>query len=403
MSAFHPHPELAVSPVRSVRFGIWAPHRGNWVSDPRDGPARAPFALARDVVLSAERSGFDTVLFAQHTINPQDPGADVLEAWTAAAAAAALTSRIEIIAAIKPRLYHPAVLAKMALGIEDISQGRFALNVVSAWYKPELERSGIGFPEHDERYAYSSEWLSVVKALMGGEALTHAGHSFKLDALELHPSSAYRARPYIYTGGESRAGRQLASDHADCWLINGRPVEDMRPMIEDLRARPRVGAPLRFGTTGFALVRDTEALAQQELAHWLAVQEGQRDAFRMQAGQVDPEASTIHYVKQYENGRLIGANGGTIPGFVGSYDQVADRIAAFHRIGVDTFLLSFFPMIAEQERFAAEVIPRVRDRLTSGGHAPVCDDAPGARHANGESAKPVRPVEPVASVEPLRA
>jgi alkanesulfonate monooxygenase len=352
-----------------LRFGIWAPHRGHWVIDPAKQAASAPFALARDVVLSAERSGFHTALFAQHTINPQDPAADILEAWTASAAAAALTSRIEIIAAIKPRLYHPAVLAKMALGIEDISAGRFALNVVSAWFKPELERTGIGFPAHDERYAYTAEWLAIVKALMSGESLTHQGQSFALDELELHPQSTSRRRPTIYTGGESEPGRQLAVDHADCWLVNGRPPEDLQPMLADLAARPRRGTPLQFGTTGFSLVRETEHEAQAELAHWLAVQDGYNDTLRREQNNIDPEAQTIHYIKQYREGRMIGANGGTIPGFVGGYDQVAERVAAFHSIGISTFLLSFFPMIAEQERFAAEIMPRVRQLLGNSARA----------------------------------
>jgi alkanesulfonate monooxygenase SsuD/methylene tetrahydromethanopterin reductase-like flavin-dependent oxidoreductase (luciferase family) len=58
---------------------------------------------------------------------------DQLEAWTASAALAGLTNRVEIITAIKPYLYHPVVLAKMALQIENISRGRFAINLVNAW------------------------------------------------------------------------------------------------------------------------------------------------------------------------------------------------------------------------------------------------------------------------------
>ncbi|NPT39129.1 LLM class flavin-dependent oxidoreductase [Paraburkholderia xenovorans] len=355
-----------MSPTPPIRFGIWAPHRGPWVIDREHERHHASFQLARDVVLSAERAGFATALVAQHTINPDDHASEVLDAWTAAAALAALTRSIEIIAAIKPRLHHPAVLAKMALGIEDISNGRFALNVVSAWYKPELELSGIGFPAHDERYAYTAEWLGIVKTLLAGETLTHRGTSFALDDFALRPTSRSRARPFIYTGGESGSGRKLAVDLADCWLINGRPPEDLQPMIADVANRPRQGAPLQFGTTGYALVRETEAQANEELAHWLAIQDGYRDLVRRKADSIDPHAQTIHYVKQYGQNRLIGANGGTIPGFVGSYDQVAERIVQFYRIGITTFLLSFYPMIEEQEHFAREIFPRVRSLLGNG-------------------------------------
>ena len=147
-----------------IRFGIWALVHGSRAAlqDP-DEPYDASWERNRRLILEAETLGFDSTLVAQHTINPHHAPQDQLEAWTAAAALAALTHRIEIIAAIKPYLYHPVVLAKMALGIEHISRGRFAINLVNAWNRPELEKAGIGFAEHDERYAYGREWLSVVR------------------------------------------------------------------------------------------------------------------------------------------------------------------------------------------------------------------------------------------------
>ena len=345
----------------ALSFGVWSPYRGKWVIDPRTERLVASFDLTREVTLSAERSGFDTILYAQHTINPLDQTEEIQDAWTAAAAAAALTTRIEIIAAIKPRLYHPVVLAKMALGIEDISHGRFAINLVNAWFIPELERSGIGFPAHEERYAYGAEWLSVFKALVSGETLTHHGQYFDIDAYTLRPTSRHRDRPVIYSGGESELGRKLASDLADAWLINGRPLEDVVPLVADVRSRARAGAPLRFGITGFSLTRETEAEAQKALADLYAIQDSFYDTRQAEMRKhIDPKVVALKVNQTYPGTRMIGANGGVLPGFVGSYDQVAERIAAFHGIGITTFLLSFFPLVEEQENFAREVIPRVK-------------------------------------------
>jgi len=130
------------------RCGIWALVHGSRAAlqDP-DEPYDASWARNKALVLEAERLGYDSVLVAQHTINPHNSDFDQLEAWTASAALAALTGRIEIIAAIKPYLYHPVVLAKMAQQIEHISGGRFAINLVNAWNRPELERAGIGFAD----------------------------------------------------------------------------------------------------------------------------------------------------------------------------------------------------------------------------------------------------------------
>ncbi len=179
---------------------------------------------------------------------------DQLEAWTAAAALAALTERIEIIAAIKPYLYHPVVLAKMALGIEHISRGRFAINLVNAWNRPELEKAGIGFAEHDERYAYGREWLSVVEPLMRGQTLNHRGCQFPRRRTTLcGPADPYRARPRIYIGGESEPARALAAEMGDVWFINGQPITDVTALI---RRRRRTAARRRAAALRAVGVRD---------------------------------------------------------------------------------------------------------------------------------------------------
>ncbi|MGD9882056.1 LLM class flavin-dependent oxidoreductase, partial [Reyranella sp.] len=106
-----------------LRFGIWALVHGNRAAlhDPEE-PYDASWERNRKLILEAEQLGYDCTLVAQHTANPHREDLDQLEAWTSSAALAALTSRIEIITAIKPMLYHPVVLAKMALQIEHIAR-----------------------------------------------------------------------------------------------------------------------------------------------------------------------------------------------------------------------------------------------------------------------------------------
>ena len=152
-----------------MRFGIWALTHGSRgaLQDPEE-PYDASWERNLALVSEAEKLGFDSTLVAQHTINPQHASFDQLEAWTASAALAAATNRIEIITAIKPYLYHPVVLAKMALQIEHISRGRFAINLVNAWNKPELEKAGIRDPFRDYRdrplAEHLTDWDAVLRA-----------------------------------------------------------------------------------------------------------------------------------------------------------------------------------------------------------------------------------------------
>lgn len=353
----------------SPRFGIWIPVYGNWAgTDLALEPHDASFARAKQLLIEAEQLGFETALLAQHLINPRDHELDQLETWTATAALAAVTERIELIAAIKPKLFHPVVLAKMALGIEEISGGRFAINLVNAWYRPEIEKAGIAFDEHDDRYAYGREWLQIVRALISGERVDFSGKHFTVSDYALRPASRFRKRPLIYVGGESEPARNLVAEFGDVFFNNGHPLPQVRENITDVARRPRQGAPLRYAMAAFVIARDTEEearVAEEELATLSA----KRDVSAMLA-QVDPKAVMFQSLRQH---RSIGTNGGTAAGLVGSYDAVADKILEFQAAGVDTFVLQFQPFSREQRRFAEEIIPRVRrlNRLKAASPRPV--------------------------------
>lgn len=355
--------------IKPLRFGIWALVHGPRAAhqDPEE-PYDASWERNRDLILEAEALGYDSTLVAQHTINPHQEDLDQLEAWTSAAALAALTERIEIIVAIKPYLYHPVVLAKMALQIENISRGRFAINLVNAWNRPELDRAGIGFAEHDERYAYGREWISVVSRLISGERVTHRGTHFDVRDYALRPKDLYRERPLIYVGGESEPARALVAEHGDVWFINGQPLADVAGLIADVAARPRSGLPLRFGLSAFVIARNTDAEAQAAYERLLALATKDAPMRAIQRQNTDPKVVMMQTMQKMAR---VGSNGGTAAGLVGSYDTVADRIRAFYAAGVELFMLQFQPFEAEMRRFAHEVMPRVR----------LAQDRPAARSA----------------------
>jgi alkanesulfonate monooxygenase len=343
--------------VPTPRFGIWAQVSGATGSlfHPDEAPD-ATWERNKRLVLEAEALGYDSTLVAQHLFHVRDENLDQLETWTACAALAGLTERIEIIAAIKPRLFHPAVLAKMATQIEEISHGRFAINLVNAWYKPEFERAGIPFTEHDSRYDYGREWITIVRALMQGERVDFKGEHFAIDGYQLRPVGRYRPRPVIYAGGESVQARDLAADTADVWFINGQPLADVRTLVDDVAARPRRGPRLRFGLSAFVIARETDAESQAELARAFEIAKQDAPLRQRQIGNTDPKAIMF---QTFARNPHIGSNGGTAAGLVGSYDTVAARIRQFHAIGIETFMLQFQPFEAEMRRFAHEVRPRV--------------------------------------------
>ena len=339
------------------RFGIWAVVYGTSASlhHPED-PPDASWTRNRNLVLEAEFLGFDSVLVAQHIVNPFGDDLDQLETLTSCAALAEITEKIEIIAAIKPYLFHPAVLAKMALQIEEISQGRFSLNFVNAWYLPEFRKAGIPFPPHDERYVYGGEWLRVVRKLMSGEQVTVDGDNFKLDSYRFKPASKLRERPLIYSGGESEAALELAVELCDTWFMFGQPLEEVAKKIVGMRGRARKGAPLSYGVSAFPFARPTQTEAEEALAYAFELREKDKKVYEALHRNADPEVVTSKVIAKTPG---IGVGNGTGCGFTGSYDEVAQRIVGFYNAGIEIFLLEFQPFEQEMRRFAEEVIPRV--------------------------------------------
>ena len=344
------------------RYGIWIPVYGNCGAmnhplEPRD----ASYSRAKDLIQLAEQSGFTTTLIAEHIINPRNQELDQLETWTTAAALAEATNSMEIIAAVKPLLFHPAVLAKMALGIDAISGGRFAINLVSAWFKPEMEKAGISFLPHDQRYRYSQEWIKVVKALWSGEKVNFKGDYFQISDLRFNPPPVAKPHPRVYLGGESEPAQALAAQEADVFFLNGRPLEIIQQTIAQVsqqgHSRPK---PLGFAMSAFVIARSTNEEAQEEFQRLQALV-AQDDRSELLKG-VDSEVVMFKNMAKYPG---VGSNGGTAAGLVGSYDTVATRIAEFTRAGIGTFMLQFQPFPTEMRRFAQEIIPRVRELTVS--------------------------------------
>ena len=147
-----------------MRFGYWLPVFGGWLRNVSDEGMEASWSDVKRLAQRSEQLGYDITLIAELFLNDiKGIDAPSLDAWTTAAALAAVTERLELMVAVRPTFHEPAILAKQAANIDRISDGRLSLNVVSSWWADEARRYGIHFEEHDDRYARTEEWLSVVK------------------------------------------------------------------------------------------------------------------------------------------------------------------------------------------------------------------------------------------------
>lgn len=343
-----------------MRFGYWTPIFGGWLRNVEHEGIPVDFGYAAELARYAEQHGFDVTLVPELNLNDiKGIAAPSLEAWTVATALAALTEKIEVMTAIRPGYHLPAVTAKQVATLEHISSDRFSLNVVSAWWEQEAKQYGGIFSAHDDRYARTEEFVAILRGLWERDGFDFAGDYYRVDDAHLQPKPA-RA-PVIYAGGESPAGKAAITRFADAYLTHGGTVDELRVKIGEMRGR-REDAGLtpfqHFGMAAYIIVRDTEKEAQAELERITDVSAGP-------AYESYQDFISQSHLEQLPDLRDYSvSNRGLRPNFIGTPEQVAERILAFQDAGLDTLLLQASPQREELERVAEQVIPLVNSGAT---------------------------------------
>jgi dimethylsulfone monooxygenase len=340
-----------------MRFGYWLPVFGGWLRNVEDEGMEASWEYVSRLVRRSEEIGFDLTLVAELNLNDiKGEDAPSLDAWSTAAALAAITRRIELMVAVRPTFHAPALLAKQAANIDRISGGRLSLNVVSSWWRTEALKYGVQFDEHDDRYARTSEWLDVVDGMWSHPRFSYSGSYYQVDEAILEPKPVRQPRPTIYAGGESPAAKALISRKCDAWLTHGDPADVVGRKVADMRERREKLElpPMTFGAAGYVVCRPTEEEARREVARITDVQQSARGYSNYQDWIGNTQLEQKVSLEDYSV-----SNRGLRAGLVGTPDQIAERILEFEAEGLDLLLLQFSPQSEEMERFAEEVIPRV--------------------------------------------
>ncbi len=342
-----------------MKYGFWLPIFGGWLRNVEDEKMPPTFEYAKKVIQSAEKWGYDTTLIAELYLNDiKGPEHDSLEAWSTAAALAAVTEKIEIMAAVRPGFHNPAVLAKTTANIDHISNGRFTLNVVSAWWEEEARQYGGIFTAHDERYDRTEEFIDVLKGMWTEDTFNYQGNFYQIKDAHLHPKPVQRPNPVLYAGGESERGKQAIVNSCDAYVMHGGTVEEVAAKIQDMKHRRESAnkTPFKsFGMAAYVICRDTEEEAAAELARITDIKES--SAY---AGYNDfvSKSQLEQQVKLYD---YSVSNRGLRPNLIGTPAQIAEKIKEYESAGVHLLLLQFSPQLEEMERFSKQVMPLLKE------------------------------------------
>jgi FMNH2-dependent dimethyl sulfone monooxygenase len=337
-----------------MRYGYWLPVFGGWLRNVQDENMEASWDYVSRLARRSEEIGFDLTLIAELNLNDiKGERAPSLDAWSTAAALAAVTKRLELMVAVRPTFHLPALLAKQAANIDHISNGRVSLNVVSSWWAEEAKQYGVHFDQHDDRYARTAEWLEIVKGVWSQEQFSFEGKYYRVSDTLLQPKPVSRPYPTIYAGGESNAAKELISRECDAYVMHGDPPEVVRQKITDLsERRERQGLPpMKFGVAGYVIVRDTNEEAEREFQRITDVSQTAAGYNNYQQWLSGTQLETKVSLEDYSV-----SNRGLRSGLIWTPEQVARRVAEFEEAGVDLLLLQFSPQLEEMERFGEQVI-----------------------------------------------
>lgn len=352
-----------------MKFAYWNTNLGGVLFSAIPQSAEAHPAAQLEVARRAEAAGFDYTLVAARFISTTGGIPDMYDALASSALVAASTSRLNVIAALHPGLWHPAMIAKFAASMAIATGGRFHVNIISGWFKDEFIRLGEKWLEHDERYRRSEEFVTVLRGLLSGERFSYAGDFYRVSDLTFHPTPTQRVE--IFQGGNSVAAREFAARQTDWYFMNGDTIEGVAQQIAEVR---RLSQPLgrspRFAINAFVILRDSEGEAADVLEQILAQANVDAvEAFRSHALGAGP--STKDRIGMWANSsfaNLVQPNDGFKTGLIGTRDHILSRIRALEALGVELILCGFVDFLSEPAAFGAAIIDRLRASDASSSH-----------------------------------
>jgi pyrimidine oxygenase len=347
-----------------MEFGVFLPIANNgWIMS-RNSPKYMPtFQLNKEITQIAEDIGFD---FALSMVKWRGMGGETrhwdfaLESMSLMSAIAAVTSTIDLYASVQPLTMNPAVFAKMAVTIDDVSNGRFGVNLVAGWAKQEYDQLGVwpGDQFYDYRYDYAEEWVRIVKGLWAEGRYTYKGKYLSVDDCYGYPQPS-RMLPFVCAGMSDR-GVRFTAENAEANFIGGQDFETVTHLTH--LARDFAAAAGRTVKTYglYAIVHgatDDEARAIHA-HHQAGLDSGAREGW-VKAATPDKNGATATMIRNADNASASHRE----PYLMGSADTIADRIVEIQqKTPIDGMLFTFPDFLKGMTWFGEELMPRLRDR-----------------------------------------
>lgn len=315
-----------------------------------------------------EDAGFDRVLVGYFS--------NAAEGAVVSSFVAAATRRLGILLAYRPGVIAPPLAARQLATLDQFSDGRLALNVVSGGNDEDLARDG-DYLEHDRRYARTDEYLQALREIWTANGpVDFDGEFYRFQGAS--PAVRPRQQPHIpiYFSGSSDAAIEVAAKHADTYMLWGEPLAAVDGHIRRVRAVANAqGRDPRFSVSFRPIVADTEEAAWKRAAEVLEQVRENRTRLGLPLNDHQPEnVGSQRLLAAAQQGevldtrlwtgvaRLTGARWNSTA-LVGTPEQVAAALGEYYRLGVSTFLIRGFDPLGDAVRYGQGLIPAIHDHI----------------------------------------
>ncbi len=326
-----------------------------------DGALRSSWEHCSQIVTTAERLGFRNILCP----SSYQVGQDTL---SFVAACAPITSRMNLLAAVRCGEMQPIMLARTIATLDHMLKGRLVLNIISSDFPGEVADSRF-------RYQRSREVVQILRQAWTRDTIDHDGEVYQFKGVPTEPARPYQQNggPLMYFGGYSPDALELCAEHCDVYLMWPETKEQLAERMRAVHARAAAhGRTLDYGLRVHMIVRDTEAEARDYAESLVSklndeygklIRERAHDAKSLgvaHQARVRELADQFGYVEPHLWTGIGRARSGCGAALVGSTDQVLSQIEAYQKMGIRAFIFSGYPHLDEAEQFGTKVLPQLK-------------------------------------------
>ncbi|HEV2573862.1 MAG TPA: LLM class flavin-dependent oxidoreductase [Beijerinckiaceae bacterium] len=351
---------------RKLKFGTFCSNlSGGCAISKIDGVLKARWPETLELAQLAEAMDFEALVPVGRWKGfggPTNFNGEGFESFSWASAIAASTENAGVFATTHVPTIHPIFAAKMGTTIDHVSNGRFALNIVTGWFKPEIEMFGRAQLAHEDRYKMAAEWLEVVKRLWTEDKeFDYEGQFYQIKAGWCAPKPLHKPYPPIMNAGGSEVGRHYAAKHCDVAFVvfTTHDKDEMRKQVAAYRdlARQEYGRELKIWGYAYVVQGETEKEAR-DFYNYYVHEQGDWEAATNLLDTMGLNAQTLPkeayaWIKEHF---IAGWGGYPI---VGTKEQVVDKLQLLSDIGLDGTLLSWARYAEGMREFQEKTYPLV--------------------------------------------